>query len=134
MPLKPRSDGNKSDLEAGGGGSDSHGSEAEEVEEEEKVPLPEVPTPVRNADGLYACEHCDYSCKKGSHMKRHVLVVHLGIRRYHCKHCNRRYADHGGLKQHLITTHRIDPSNLPVYFQPVNVNAYCKNGLLWAIT
>ena len=53
----------------------------------------------------YNCETCGRKFKTSEHKKKHVLVVHEGIRKYECDNCGKKFSTSNNLKQHQSSVH-----------------------------
>ena len=95
-------------------------NEKEEDEDEEDIPegMPrkgkksrivyEIPNElVRQEDGKYYCDYCDYATSKTSHMRRHISVVHFKNLRYACTECEKKFGSNAALIRHLSLFHDI---------------------------
>ena len=71
-------------------------------------------TLTRGEDGNVNCEMCKYVTDKISHMRRHIAVVHMGVKRYPCKLCNNKYSSASPLRMHMKTVHNIVRDDEPV--------------------
>lgn len=45
----------------------------------EYLPTDEVIVPNRNEIGMFQCQHCEYSAKQRSHLRRHLSSIHRAV-------------------------------------------------------
>ncbi|XP_074658287.1 uncharacterized protein LOC141911204 [Tubulanus polymorphus] len=53
------------------------------------------------------CSICGKSFKYVYNLKRHMKIIHLGIRRYKCLFCSERYGQPIQLQRHLVRVHNV---------------------------
>ena len=57
---------------------------------------------------LYKCDHCDkYTSNRLANLKRHVRMVHEGVRDKYCHLCNKYFSEITSLKRHVATQHGV---------------------------
>lgn len=54
----------------------------------------------------FRCETCLRFFGRKDHLKQHVAVVHLGIKRFWCNMCSYRASCKGNLNSHIKSNHR----------------------------
>ena len=54
----------------------------------------------------YQCQLCDYSATESGNLKRHVDTFHKGLRPYQCKQCNYAATLSSDLKNHVDAIHK----------------------------
>ncbi|XP_050441063.1 zinc finger protein 888-like isoform X3 [Adelges cooleyi] len=55
---------------------------------------------IHAADAQIKCDHCDRMFRLDRSRKRHVAVVHMGIKKHACRFCGRLFSDSNMLKSH----------------------------------
>jgi hypothetical protein len=65
---------------------------------------------VKNADGDYTCEYCDYVTPKQSTMSEHFARLHpvaagRQLHAFECEHCERRFQTSTQRQHHIINKH-----------------------------
>lgn len=51
-------------------------------------------------DRPFACSHCDKTYRRAAHLKGHISLVHLDIRKYQCKFCPQAFRDRKTMTNH----------------------------------
>lgn len=54
-------------------------------------------------DIKYTCKVCQVEFTQQANLKRHMKVVHQGIRKYECEHCGKSFGKAETLKYHVMT-------------------------------
>uniref|UniRef100_A0A1B0DQE5 C2H2-type domain-containing protein n=1 Tax=Phlebotomus papatasi TaxID=29031 RepID=A0A1B0DQE5_PHLPP len=52
---------------------------------------------------FYSCEFCPHTTIQLDSMRRHIKVVHQGVKDFHCPHCERSFGKAETLKHHVMT-------------------------------
>ena len=56
---------------------------------------------------VHSCDSCEYKTKKKCNLKKHLQIVHQGLR-INCQYCNKSYTQDSDLRHHLDRAHGID--------------------------
>lgn len=56
-----------------------------------------------HTDDKYPCTLCSIVFSRPANMKRHMRVVHCGVKAYPCPHCDRSFGKAETLKHHVMT-------------------------------
>lgn len=69
-----------------------------------KVTMHELRTHIKHHEDIkYTCELCGVEFTRQPNLKRHMKVVHQGIRKYACEHCGKTFGKAETLKYHVMT-------------------------------
>ena len=49
----------------------------------------------------FQCTHCDKAFPSASKLKRHISVVHLGLKPFECHRCSAKFSERSRLTAHL---------------------------------
>ena len=49
------------------------------------------------------CPHCQKQC--GTHLRRHINVVHLKLKPFKCEQCDKRFSERSNLSKHFKVVH-----------------------------
>ena len=52
-----------------------------------------------------ACDRCEWSFNCPAELKRHIDMVHLGLKPYKCSECDAAYGHKGDLNKHIKAVH-----------------------------
>ena len=58
----------------------------------------------KNEDGSYSCDKCEYKNIRPSHLKKHILGKHLGVK-FKCDLCEREFSSKSNLLIHIQSKH-----------------------------
>ena len=59
---------------------------------------------LRNNEGKYQCQLCDYEASHSGNLKNHVAAIHDGVR-YPCNHCSYKATQSGNLQNRVYSSH-----------------------------
>ena len=96
----------------------------------EYLPTDDVIVPNRNEIGMFQCQHCEYSAKQRSHLRRHLSSIHRAVFRNEngeIMYVDRRtWQERRGVtslnRKRQIPFHQNSPSILPSHHQNHNMN------------
>ena len=74
-----------------------------EYEEEEKYDT-RINISNKNSDGKFACDKCEYSTNRSSHLKTHIKGKHEGVK-FMCDKCERQFSVKSNLQAHQHSKH-----------------------------
>jgi len=66
--------------------------------------MPEVPNALKDNDGKYPCDKCEYKASRQWNLKKHKLSVHEGVK-YSCDECDYKATDQSQVKKHKKSKH-----------------------------